>query len=175
MSIEMKRVGWKNGTLISKAKVEVDGVIYEVEPEQYSGDTPLSAENLKKMEDNAQEAINKVDEKLIGTVLYENAKGTGEDMTLSDNADNYDYFDFYCKRNTHIYTVRVYKPNNNTVSLTTSFCDGSYIYVYTKILNVSGTQITVVRANIGYFNNTGSYAMTDDNNLVTKIVGYKIS
>ena len=115
-----------------------------------------------------------LNEKIMGTVLYVNETGTGGDMTLSDNADNYDYFDFHCKRSTHIYTVRVYKPNNNTVSLTTSFCDGTYIYVYTKILNISGTQITVVRSNLGYFDNNGSHAGADDNNLIIKVVGYKI-
>lgn len=115
-----------------------------------------------------------LNEKIMGTVLYVNETETGGDITLSDNADNYDYFDFHCKRSTHIYTVRVYKPNNNTVSLTTSFCDGTYIYVYTKILNISGTQITVVRSNLGYFDNNGSHAGADDNNLIIKVVGYKI-
>ena len=115
-----------------------------------------------------------LNEKITGTVLYDSEAGTTEDITLSDNADNYDYFDFYCKRSTHIYTVRVYKPNNNTVSLSTNFCDGTYIYVYTKILNISGTQITVVRSNLGYFDNNGSHAGTDDNNLIIKVVGYKI-
>ena len=175
MSIAMKRVGWKNGTLISKAKVEVDGVIYEVEPEQYSGDTPLSAENLKKMEDNAQEAINKVDEKLIGTVLYENATGTIGNITLSDSAANYDYIDFYCKRSTHVYTVRTYNPNGNTVSLSTNYCDGTYMYLYTKVITISGNVLTVVRSNLGYFNNDSTHATSDDSNFITKIVGYKIS
>ncbi len=115
-----------------------------------------------------------LNEKITGTVLYDKEAGTTGDITLSDNADNYDYFDFYCKRSTHIYTVRVYKPNNNTVSLSTNFCDGTYIYVYTKILNISGTQITVVRSNLGYFDNNGSHAGTDDNNLIIKVVGYKI-
>lgn len=54
----MKKVGWQNGTLVSKAKVTVDSTIYEVEPEEYEGTTPISAENLKAMEDNAESAIN---------------------------------------------------------------------------------------------------------------------
>ena len=58
MSVELKRIGWENGTLVSKAKVNIDGTIYEVEPAQYSGKTPLSAENFKKMEDNVENAIN---------------------------------------------------------------------------------------------------------------------
>jgi hypothetical protein len=54
---ELKRIGWEDGTLISNAKVEVNGTIYEVTPEQYSGSTPLSAENLKQMETNTENAI----------------------------------------------------------------------------------------------------------------------
>lgn len=55
----MKKIGWENGTLVSKGKVTISGNVYEVEPEQYEGKTPLSAENLKKMEDNIEESINK--------------------------------------------------------------------------------------------------------------------
>lgn len=67
MSVELKRIGWENGTLVSKAKANIDGTIYEVEPAQYSGKTPMSAENLKKMEDNAESAINEATEKNIIT------------------------------------------------------------------------------------------------------------
>lgn len=58
MAIELERIGWEDGTLVSNAKVNVQGTIYEVEPEQYSGNTPLSAENFKAMEDNTENAIN---------------------------------------------------------------------------------------------------------------------
>jgi hypothetical protein len=57
MSLELKRIGWQNGTLVSKAKVDVNGTIYEVEPEQYEGTTPLSAENLISMENNIENAM----------------------------------------------------------------------------------------------------------------------
>lgn len=59
-NVNLERIGWQNGTLVSKAKVEIDGVIYEVEPEEYTGSTPLSAENLIKMENNIEYAINAV-------------------------------------------------------------------------------------------------------------------
>lgn len=57
----MKKIGWENGILISKAKVTIAGNIYDVEPEQYEGNTPLSAENLKKMENNIEEEISRID------------------------------------------------------------------------------------------------------------------
>ena len=67
MRVELKRIGWENGTLVSKAKANIGGTIYEVEPAQYSGKSPMSAENLKKMEDNAESAINEATEKNIIT------------------------------------------------------------------------------------------------------------
>lgn len=54
----MKKTNWQNGTLISKAKVIIDGVTYEVEPEEYEGQTPTSAEFLNDMENNVEESIN---------------------------------------------------------------------------------------------------------------------
>ena len=54
----MKKTNFKNGTLVSKAKVTINGTIYEVEPEEYEGETPLSAEVLNEMQDNIEESIN---------------------------------------------------------------------------------------------------------------------
>lgn len=55
----MAKFEWQNGTLVSKAKVEINGEIYEVEPEQYSGTTPLTAENMNAMQDGIYEDIDK--------------------------------------------------------------------------------------------------------------------
>lgn len=54
----MKKTNFKNGTLVSKAKVTINSTIYEVEPEEYEGETPLSAEVLNEMQDNIEESIN---------------------------------------------------------------------------------------------------------------------
>ena len=56
----MAKFIWQDGTLVSKAKVEVGGTIYEVDPEEYSGATPLSANNLNAMQDGIYEDINSV-------------------------------------------------------------------------------------------------------------------
>lgn len=74
MSVKLKRIGWENGTLVSKAKVNIDGTIHEVEPAQYSGKAPMSAENLKKMEDNTESAINEATEKNIITATSNRQK-----------------------------------------------------------------------------------------------------
>ena len=53
----MAKFTWQDGTLVSKAKVEIDGTIYEVDPEEYSGATPLSANNLNAMQDGIYDDI----------------------------------------------------------------------------------------------------------------------
>lgn len=62
MSVEVERVGWEDGTLVTPARVNVGGVTYDVTEAEYSGSTPLSAQNLKKMENNTENAINEVAE-----------------------------------------------------------------------------------------------------------------
>lgn len=56
----MKKIKFENGTLVSNAKVEIGGTIYDVTPEQYEGTTPLSASNMNAIQDNAEEAIDEV-------------------------------------------------------------------------------------------------------------------
>ena len=56
----MKKIKFENGTLVSNAKVEIGGTIYDVTPEQYEGTTPLSASNMNAIQDNAEKAIDEV-------------------------------------------------------------------------------------------------------------------
>lgn len=79
----MKKINWGNGTLISPAKVEIGGVIYEVTPEQYSGTTPISAENLNLMQDNIEAGI---DEAVDGAIVDE--YNTSTEKTYSSNYVN---------------------------------------------------------------------------------------
>lgn len=53
----MNRFNWQAGTLVSKAKVTINGIVYEVEPEEYEGETPLSPENLNEMQEILFQAI----------------------------------------------------------------------------------------------------------------------
>ena len=53
----MEKINFQNGTLISKAKVTIDNTVYDVEPAEYEGTTPLSAEILNQMQDNIEKAI----------------------------------------------------------------------------------------------------------------------
>lgn len=103
-NINLPRIGWQNGTLISKAKVEINGIIYEVEPEEYSGSTPLSAENLIQMEDNTENAINEVAEQGTPTILATLTSGTSETVTVPD-LKQYRYILLQCNYHTDINRV----------------------------------------------------------------------
>lgn len=61
----MGKFKWQNGTLVTPARVEVGGQVYDVTPEQYSGQTPLSAENLNQMQDDLLDFIYP-----IGSIIY---------------------------------------------------------------------------------------------------------
>lgn len=70
----MKKTNFKNGTLVSKAKVTINSTIYEVEPEEYEGETPLSAEVLNEMQGNIEESIN--GKRILATTTSEITQNT---------------------------------------------------------------------------------------------------
>ena len=102
----MAKFVWQDGTLVSKAKVEINGTIYEVDPEEYSGTTPLSATNLNAMVDQTYADLKK----------YIDDKGVySSDETLIGTYDNKPY---YMRK----YTV----TSINTGSYQTLTLDSSY-------------------------------------------------
>ena len=119
----LQRVGWENGTLVEPAKVLADNT---VQPAQYEGTTPLSAANLKKMEDNTENFVNEEIENLTAktsmTKLWENPNPnvafSGQDITLS--SDDYDYLIWFCIWYTGISQIRL-------VSYTTLKGYGTYL------------------------------------------------
>lgn len=56
----MDKINFKDGTLQTKGYVLVGNVKYETEEPVYTGDTPLSAENLNQIQTNTETAINEV-------------------------------------------------------------------------------------------------------------------
>ena len=53
-------VEWEDGQLIQEGYVEIRGVRYPIVMPQYSGNTPVSAENLLKMQNDLQLEINNI-------------------------------------------------------------------------------------------------------------------
>lgn len=74
-------VVFENGTLVQKATVEIDGNVYEVEPAQYEGTTPLSANNLNRLQNNLYDYIDeKKVEVLHGTNVPSSSLGEDGDI-----------------------------------------------------------------------------------------------
>ena len=50
----MEKMQFENGTLVTPAKVTIDGVDHTVTPAVYEGNTPFTAENINQMQDNIE-------------------------------------------------------------------------------------------------------------------------
>ena len=87
-----------------------------------AGAKPINKTNLNKMDEAIAYLFEAVNEALNGTVLYENAEGSNETITLNDSASNYKYVEIYFKTSEHgiLGYKKVYYPNNQVTDLTTT-------------------------------------------------------
>lgn len=69
------------GTLIKGAYVVINGVEHEVHMPEYEGNTPLTPENLNKMQEDLMKEIK-------GTVIYENEEGKATSFSLNQTLDD---------------------------------------------------------------------------------------
>lgn len=182
----MAKFTWQDGTLVSKAKVEINGIIYEVDPEEYSGATPLSAGNLNAMQDgiyddvgilsnletsnktNLVSAINST----LPIVLYNNSQGSNTDITLNDAVENYEYIEIFYKNNDGFYSSRKFcQPSGKKLVLDSYYVSSADIVFKYNCITITGTTLTrnafaeVSRANIS---SVDSGAKT----YITRIIGY---
>lgn len=136
----MAKFTWQDGTLVSKAKVEIGGTIYEVDPEEYSGATPLSASNLNAMQDGIYKDID--NKQLAPDILYSNSVGTTGDITLSKNADNYSYKEIFFAKDGNENSVKI---SGNKASLIAHYTNSvnNTTYINFKNITISGTSLTV--------------------------------
>lgn len=84
----MDKIPFEDGTLVKEAYVIINGEEHEVIPEEYTGETPLSAHNLNKMQDNIEKSIN--EEALIkyleiqGNSIQKTRSGKNKFIPLQD-------------------------------------------------------------------------------------------
>lgn len=176
----MRKIGWQNGTLISKAKVTINGTVYEVEPEEYDGQTALSAENLIQMENNVENAINGIDTNLRtliqGTVLYENETGTTGDIALSEKLSNYKYIKVFWKVGDNNKSEEVLVTLNKNINLSLIDFIDSKIWIHTKTMKMEDTKLTVKRYkeySILDSSQWNPYGSSSNSIAIVKVVGYK--
>lgn len=143
----MEKINFENGTLISKAKVEVGGTIYDVEPAQYEGTTPLSAQNLNQIQANVESAILALEErakKLEGIILYENEQGTTGTITLIESAEDFkDIEIFYFDSHALHKSTKVFNPDKKSVELSTFhvYSNSGTVIADTRAVKIEGNEI----------------------------------
>lgn len=75
----MDKMQFENGVLVTPAKVTINGVEYEIIPAVYGGKTPLSAENINKMQSNIEES---------SVIINPTEPETGEKVWLQSTGKN---------------------------------------------------------------------------------------
>lgn len=115
-----------------------------------------------------------LNDKINGTVLYENFSGNTGTITLQENVNNYTYIDITLTRKDMAdYAVqRFHKPNGRTITIMGTFTDAANLYVYSKVMTVLNNTFTLVRSNLLFANSAVSLS-TDNNFAIVKVVGYK--
>lgn len=107
--------------------------------------------------------------------LYNNTSGTNASIQLSETSANFEYIEFFYKTNDGNYaSTKVYGPNGKTASLTATHDNGTYVYIKTALVSISGTNVTFSRntqTRIG--NNVSTTHSADANISIVRIIGYK--
>jgi hypothetical protein len=87
-------VEWEDGQLVQGPYVEINGIQYPVVMPEYTGNTPMTAENLNKMQndlsDKINEEVNNLDIKIgklkTNKILWQNAFVMNENQTKLNEA-----------------------------------------------------------------------------------------
>ena len=172
----MAKFVWQDGTLVSKAKVKIGGTIYEVDPEEYSGSTPLSASNLNAMVDQTYQDLKDYAD---GTVLYNNPNGSSSNITLNDTSANYQYIEVFGYSDTDKYTsVKIYQPNGKKFIVRVNYTSGALLVDLLSTYSISAKTISPILDSCGYVavtTQSGSNFNKDKTNYfkITRVVGHK--
>ena len=153
--------------------------------------TKASAETFNTMQDNIEDAINDVDDKvdiieddilpLKPKILYNNSEGSNGTITLSDDINNYNYIEIYYKSNDNYYGYKKVIAQNcevDLVSFQPNMSNTTDYYMKMRCITINNNSIsTKVDNNIGYYkeiNHTISGQTTFGNNsmYITKVIGY---
>lgn len=166
----MDKINFQNGTLVSPAKVNIDGVIYEIIPAEFDGQTPITAGRLNQMQTNAENAINALNTKLEGSVLYENAEGISEgNIVLNESKANYKRLVFYSPNGEWLGEMLT-----NATQCVVQQNDQGSVNAYLKIARITITNNTTLTfyANKRTFYNGSAWAQDNLGVKVSKVIGY---
>lgn len=113
----------------------------------------------------------------VNNVLYYNASGSNDTITLSDNVNNYDYLEIYYSGNTpsNILTQKVdLKLGNGTILFMFNADNNGSMYFNTRSVSISGTTISTngTRYGTGQSGSWSNFSHTN-NVYIYKVIGYK--
>ena len=182
----MKKIKFENGTLVSNAKVEIGGTIYDVTPEQYEGTTPLSASNMNAIQENAEEAINEVTTNLEQlkadlkpVILWEGSiGGINDTATLLDSVTNYQYILVKGVWNDKAYATRcgvLYPDYQNVGEIAVDWATSTNAYHYGCHFQITDKTFKILNGWAMVNNSSGGVGgqYVNDNQIrITEIVGY---
>ncbi|MBO7611030.1 MAG: hypothetical protein J6T23_02340 [Elusimicrobia bacterium] len=193
----MQKIVFEDTTVVKSPYVIIDGVEHEVYNGTYQGGTDLNANTFNQMQDNIESAIDTVasdiptvvdsldsdsttdapsvhavKEGLNGTVLYNNATGTTENITLNDEIENYSTFKiFYTAPNVYVGIAEFFVISGATYAIDNNRIDQQAVYIYQNKIQISGTSLSNL-TNRTYIVTGGT--ITNDNPIsINKIIGYK--
>lgn len=111
---------------------------------------------------------------LSGQVLYNNASGTAEAVTLSDSAENYTYLEIFYRSSgdNACGSVKVFSPNGKLVHLGTIHYIADYDYAKFALVSVSGSTVTFTQNYRITIKNNGSTYSAENAIFITRVVGY---
>lgn len=104
-----------------------------------------------------------------GTILYENTTGTSGDITLTDNAENYDYIEIYYGTTVRGSSLKVNNFTNKNLVLPIMVVTNINHVIITKTISISGNTITA--GSTYQYNSNSGYSATEME--IYKVVGYK--
>lgn len=107
-------VDFEDGTLVKGAYVVIDGKEYEVHMPEYSGKTPISSENLNKIQNDLSIRIDNI---TTTTILYDDINGTQSDITLSNTTLNYSKIKIYYRDRTGKEYINEAENLSDTINL----------------------------------------------------------
>lgn len=166
----MEKINFENASIITPAKVTINGTDYEVTPAQLTTvQNYLSAETLNGMQTNIENAID-------GVVLFTGNSYT--DTALSQSINDCKYLDiFFVDRDGVNNFTRVFSPLNKKICLQTFTASLIDLTIYFKNTNVSinSNSIVIQDYKNWYISNTTIIDQTSQSGnsiAITKVVGY---
>ncbi len=116
----------------------------------------------------------KLSDLLEGTTLYDNSSGTTGTITLNESVANFQRIKIEYKniRNSFYNTIEIFNPNGKS-SVLFSHYNGTYQYLYTAEISISGTSITFnYNQRVNMTNGDVGSDISTDVVLITKVIGF---